>query len=456
KDLDDRFCFTATQPFPSETLPDTTFPLTQRDLTPTAMSISRNNWSALSRLARQWTVEDEEEVEREKRRKERSYSSTDPDEEIPAENPGNHPSYDSPQSIPSVEQQLDFVEMLRVRDERRRIRHVESLRRKKDEEEGGEEGRVELLGDLEECGGVMPTPDIPCINPLLTPAPMPSDPAERTQETGPCRAPYSETDAAKPKRNPPSNTSQKFVSSLSISFDKSPSQSGPTSPMSPHSPATVLPSTGAQSLTHYRQHEDKMNGSFTLEQTSTPAFARQSSRTTSFRMLRKKEEENKPLQRSASVRVTSKIPSSSDQAEEEDKTTPFQRNSRQRVSSRSIQEKMERLAQASQKSESVRSPDSAQRTLFLLEEVSRKRGIFEKDQAAAPGSPEISRQEHRSFTSGISDRINRWISKTNKPGGSSHNPTDLRHVDIASKRSVFESQGEDSSPKPVSQRKVYK
>ncbi len=59
----------------------------------------------------------------------------------------------------SVEQiQLDFVEMLRVRDEKRRIRHVEMLRQQKEEEEeaekagrgGGGAARVELLGDLDD------------------------------------------------------------------------------------------------------------------------------------------------------------------------------------------------------------------------------------------------------------------------------------------------------------------
>lgn len=46
-----------------------------------------------------------------------------------------------------------------------------------------------------------------------------------------------------------------------------------------------------------------------------------------------------------------------------------------------------------QKSEATRSPDVTQRTLFLLEEVSRKRGLFEKEQqAAGPASPGVSRQ----------------------------------------------------------------
>lgn len=68
--------------------------------------------------------------------------------------------------ISSVEQiQLDFVEMLRARDEKRRIRHVETLRRQKEEGEdeasgegevasgGGGGARVELLGDLDEEQG---------------------------------------------------------------------------------------------------------------------------------------------------------------------------------------------------------------------------------------------------------------------------------------------------------------
>lgn len=54
--------------------------------------------------------------------------------------------------------QLDFVEMLRVRDEKRRMRHVETLRRQKEEEEDEAEAtgggaRVEILGDLDEEQG---------------------------------------------------------------------------------------------------------------------------------------------------------------------------------------------------------------------------------------------------------------------------------------------------------------
>lgn len=63
--------------------------------------------------------------------------------------------------ISDEQMQLDFVEMLRVRDEKRRMRHVATLRRQKEEEEdgakagSGEEGdaRVVLLGELDEGKG---------------------------------------------------------------------------------------------------------------------------------------------------------------------------------------------------------------------------------------------------------------------------------------------------------------
>ncbi|XP_032376634.1 ladinin-1 [Etheostoma spectabile] len=444
------------------------------------MSISRKNWSALSSLARQWTMEDEEEVERERRRRVKSSSSTaEPDANF-SQTTGSTPTSDSAfgtdstsetfQGLSSVEQmQLDFVEMLRVRDEKRRMRHVEMLRQQKevgeDEAEACSGGaRVELLGDMDdEQGSVFPSVNAPC-----KPQPPPKTASyshtsntnitNRQHENG-----QSSSNGRDPK--PSSNPPRKFVSSVSISLDKSPSASGCTSPMSPHSPTTPYsprehwpspcqsPSPrGAQSpAQNGHTQETSVNGSSSndnFEQTAKPAFIRQSSRTISFRMMRKKEEESAPLQRSASVRLASKkFESNTDQNEDEDKASSLQRNSRQRISSRSIQEKMERLAQAAQKSEIIRSPDVTQRTLFLLDEVSRKRGLFEKEkQGASPTSPGVSRQEFRSFQSGMSDRINRWVNKTNNTGSSL--PTDLRHVDIIGKRSLFETREENSVPKP--------
>ncbi|CAJ1085127.1 ladinin-1 isoform X1 [Xyrichtys novacula] len=451
------------------------------------MSISRKNWSALSSLARQWTMEDEEEAERERRRKVKS-STTDPDTED-SQTPGDSPTSDSTpgtgsasetsQGLNSLDQvQLDFVEMLRVRDEKRRKRHVETLTRQREVEEDGAEAsregaesgaRVELLGDMDE-GEISVFPPAPLAkpqSPVKTTSYSPANSRSSSTSTTITNRQNEnrESSGKAPDPKPPSNPTRKFVSSVSISLDRSPSTSGCTSPMSPGSPTTPSspqehwpspcqsPSPrGAQSpVQNGHAQETGVNGSPSsgnFAQTSKPAFTRQSSRTISFRMMRKKEEEISPLQRSSSVRMASKkFEPNTDQNEDEDKSSSFQRNSRQRISSRSIQEKMERLAQAAQKSEVVKSPDVTQRTLHLLDEVSRKRGLFEKEQQASSlTSPGVSRQDFRNFASGMSDRINRWLNKTNQPM-SSHSPTDLRHVDITSKRSLFENREEDSIPK---------
>ncbi|XP_022597146.1 ladinin-1 isoform X2 [Seriola dumerili] len=453
------------------------------------MSISRKNWSALSSLARQWTMEDEEEVEREKRRREKGSSSTaDPDAPRDATTSdsafGTDSTSETSQGLSSVEQiQLDFVEMLRVRDERRRMRHVETLRRQKEEWEdeaeasrgggggagvGAGDARVELLGDLDEEQGSV----IPSVKTTSKPQP-PQKPASyspssrnssssSSSSTNTTNRPHEngESPNTDPDPKPSSNPARKFVSGRTTPM----SPCSPTTPLSPRehwpSPCQSPSPRGAQSpVQNGHTQETSEDGSLSNhQQTTKPAFVRQSSRTISFRMMKKKEEESAPLQRSASVRMaTKKFESNTDQDqnEDEDKPSSFTRSSRQRISSRSIQEKMERLAQAAQKSEMTRSPDVTQRTLFLLEEVSRKRGLFEKEQQeAAPTSPGVSRQEFRSFASGMSDRINRWLNKSNQ-AGPSHSPTDLRHVDITSKKSLFENRGEDCVSK-ASPGKIYK
>ncbi|KAK7884259.1 hypothetical protein WMY93_027382 [Mugilogobius chulae] len=250
------------------------------------MSISRKNWSALSSLARRWTMEDEEEVERERRRRVReSSSSADPENVFGSEHVG------SPETG---------------------VSHGTALQ------------------------------------------------------------------------------DQVISSSVSISLDQSPSTSGRTTPMSPRSPTTPLsprenwsaPRPTPSPVQNGHTHEiNAVNGSSKFEPTPKPAFVRQSSRTISFRLMKKKEEETSPLQRSASVRIaTKKFEKNTEQSPDVDMASSFQRNSRQRISSRSIQEKMERLAQAAQRSEIVRSPDVSQKTLSMMEEVSRKRGLFEQQQ----------------------------------------------------------------------------
>ncbi|XP_051962097.1 ladinin-1-like [Xyrauchen texanus] len=418
------------------------------------MSISRKNWSALSSLTRQWTVEDDEELEREKRRKTRGSSTgADPDESPTEETKPKTSSGPAETGESSGDTggglgqlQFDFVEMLRVRDERRRMRHVESLRKHNEEEEGVRddsldgEPHVELLGEKqdEELRDNIQC----CVEALMSPEPS---------ETHEKQNGSTNQDLTSPT---PTKSSRKFVSSLSISFDKSPSSSLATSrafsPLSPRSLTSPDPgveppyspsNSGSMSPTPNEDTLTRENGSpSNFEPAPKPAFTRQSSRTVSFRMMRNKEEDRMPmpLQRSASVRTAAKTFESNKNPDQEDEQqSPFQRNSRQRISSRSIQEKMERLAQASQKWEIVKSP-TVHKTVCLADEVSRKRELFEKEQEGSEKIQMFSKQDFCSFSSGIPDRISRWVQKQTFTVSPSHNPSDLRHVNISGKKSLFE------------------
>ncbi|XP_043081468.1 ladinin-1 isoform X2 [Puntigrus tetrazona] len=392
------------------------------------MSISRKNWSALSTLTRQWTVEDEEEVEREKRRKTReSTADTDESPSQEAELQTSSGSADAGDSGGGAEQlQMDFVEMLRVRDERRRMRHVETLRKNKEEDDGGKEAgpdaepHVELLGEQQDGERFKNIQS--CVESFLSAEPPASSRDSETRqkhENG-----GTNQDSTSTNSQPPSKASRKFVSSLSISFDKSPTSPSTTSrlvsPLSPRSPPPHAPGAGSPvSPAHSVSMSPTPNGDAARHENGSPsnfgaaekpAFTRQSSRTVSFRMMKRKEEENMPLQRSASVRIAAKTFESN----KEEQQSPFQRNSRQRLSSRSIQEKMERLAQASQKWEISKSAVVHQ-SVCLADEVSRKRELFEKEQEGSDRSHVFSKQ-------------------------------DLRLVNISSKKSVFE-RGQDQDHK---------
>ncbi|XP_072552860.1 ladinin-1 isoform X2 [Salminus brasiliensis] len=376
------------------------------------MSISRENWSALSTLAQQWTMEDKEEVERERRRKTKSFMSdvdTDnifSDDTEPQNTGESSASEDSDSAGGGLEKlQLDFVEMLRVRDERRRKRHVETLSRQRQEEKGegevkGEEdcaggARVEVLGDTENNNMKM---NLQRSMEALVSSP-PTSSVDLTYRPG--------SEKGEQKR-----------------------ENGGT---------TLTPTESS----HTFDYQNESARSF--EPTDKPAFTQQSSRTMSFRILKKKEEESMPLQRSASLRITAKKFESNQRSNnEEEQQSPFSRSSRQRLSSRTIQEKMERLAQASQKWEAVKSPAMAHKTLFLVDEVSRKRELFERDQKTANTSSAPNKQDYHTLSAGISSQVNRWIQKKTLQSLSSLTPTDLRHVDISSKKMLFEGGQADS------------
>ncbi|XP_038604605.1 ladinin-1 [Tachyglossus aculeatus] len=96
------------------------------------MSFREKNWSKLSSLAKQWSLEDEEEVKRERRRRYRNLSSSTDDEapssgqqaveRLPSVDEGNVLKLSSP---PSPDQDEAFEAVLRTGSERRQRRQAE-------------------------------------------------------------------------------------------------------------------------------------------------------------------------------------------------------------------------------------------------------------------------------------------------------------------------------------------
>ncbi|XP_066559672.1 ladinin-1 isoform X2 [Amia ocellicauda] len=358
-------------------------------------------------LTRQWTVEDEEEVERERRRRIRNSTVFDPSDSS-QDDTAPQPNSAGDDSGTEDQTNLEFLEILKSRDERRKKRHVETLWQQREEEmpemgqeaeDKGQEDRLggkELKAETQRCELRNSTTSVKNSNGNVE--------SKTNQETD---------------KESPSRSSKVFKSSLSFSLDKTPTS--PTgrviSPLSPTSPP-------GQGLTHSPRwsQEIRENGDnqFTRssEQPGESPIKHQSPRSSSFRIKTKTEETTVPVKRSASVRMTSRtIEDKLSKApnHEDDKPSPFQRNSRQRISSRTIEEKLERLAMAAQKSETLKS--SVQKDFYLLvDEVARKRGVFERERTAGEGSPSNSRQGHLGFSTGISERINRWVSKAQHSG----------------------------------------
>nr|XP_019606476.1 PREDICTED: ladinin-1 isoform X1 [Rhinolophus sinicus] len=99
------------------------------------MSGGKKNWSALSSLARQWTLEDEEEQERERRRRQRNLSSSTDDEAPRLAQNGGRSAAERLRSVEEAEvpkppppafkdDSEDIQAILRTRQERRQRRQV--------------------------------------------------------------------------------------------------------------------------------------------------------------------------------------------------------------------------------------------------------------------------------------------------------------------------------------------
>lgn len=419
-------------------------------------------------------MEDEEEVERERRRRIRSTSTTSEPPDSSSNEPGEqkpHSAQDKEKPEEADPENLAFLEMLKTRDERRKKRHLETLMRQKEgveecqpstpePEREGQGGRVEAEGEgqrgrvvieskaqREGQGGRLDTE--------AQKDSMGGVQWELRNSTGrgKSRIEGAGTETAtnqEPVTTPTKSPPGKFVSSLSISLDKSqefPAEtknlSSPTSPASPTTPV------GTRTTPKERRFRTEGAAVEDVQMRHPP------SRATSFRVTSRSEDPPSRFNRSSSLRIPSRTKeekmkrlSKQETTLDGESTPAFQRNSKLRISSRTIEEKLERLAMAAQKSEQVKSPTASRKDCFLFaDEVARKRGVFEREATSVERNSATSRKDNLNFSTGISERINRWISKTQR-SEKSPGPTDLRKVDISSKRNLWENRSESSSASP--------
>ncbi|XP_028652814.2 ladinin-1 isoform X3 [Erpetoichthys calabaricus] len=516
------------------------------------MSLSRKNWSALSSLTRQWTVEDEEEVEREKRRRNRSFCSTSeaPEEEAQGAALPQHSARDELDHANYKEGDLHFLDMLKSRDEERQQRQLETLMQQREE---GEEGTLTIKGEdggqrriiAETQSKQVSSPEknfMAVLNGKRTPypeeakkktlemreeqeqrrlveavtrqkkdgsteysdtreretrkaksppritskspksgleaddneeinnqflemlqtkesrrqrrslksmgasiesgrqeEPLHQSPAQTTQYKGPQDTENAGSEAADAKdevvhKSENKSPSKKFVSSLSISFDKSADSRktpSPLSPVSPSNPVHLRTVFKDKSIPATRTQENMENGPD--KQTTEPAMSiSRIKRSSSLRYPSRKEDKMGRLQQDSNGK--------------EESTAPFQRNTKLRNSSRTIEEKLERLAMAAQKSELVKSPTIAHKEFYLpADDIARKRDIFEREATSTESSSgSSSRKEKLGFAKGISERISQWVAKT-QSSQTTVGSKDYRKGDVSRKRNIWEDRGESQN-----------
>ncbi|XP_039604660.1 ladinin-1 isoform X2 [Polypterus senegalus] len=307
--------------------------------------------------------------------------------------------------------------------------------------------------------------------------PLHQSPAQPTQYTGPQDTENAGSKAADAKdkvvqKSENKSPSKKFVSSLSISFDKSADSRktpSPLSPVSPSNPVHLRTVFKDKSIPATRTQENMENGpdknvneraEVSRQQEVNPdrsehvqedAFKRLSSRSTSFRQTTEPAVSISRIKRSSSLRYPSRKEDKmgrlqQDSNGKEESTAPFQRNTKLRISSRTIEEKLERLAMAAQKSELVKSPTIAHKEFYLpADDIARKRDIFEREATGAENSSgSSSRKEKFGFAKGISERISQWVAKT-QSSQTTVGSKDYSKGDVSRKRNIWEDKGESQN-----------
>ncbi|OXB67261.1 hypothetical protein ASZ78_015902 [Callipepla squamata] len=129
----------------------------------------------------------------------------------------------------------------------------------------------------------------------------------------------------------------------------------------------------------------------------------------------------------------------------EESESPLARSASMRIpgSSSSIEEKLEKYTSAVQRSGSVRSSVTIQKSLMLTSEgVASKRNFFEAS-APSKAEPLTARKDNLKIPGSVTSRINLWISRAQEPA-KEEKSKDIRRINSLPKRDVWVKQPRDS------------
>uniref|UniRef100_A0A8B9ZYN8 Ladinin 1 n=1 Tax=Anas zonorhyncha TaxID=75864 RepID=A0A8B9ZYN8_9AVES len=412
------------------------------------MSYSRRNWSDLSSLAKQRTLEDEEEQQRERRRRHRSLlsSSSSVDEEPPSPVKDPSPTPSRPQSLvkpasPEEEEERKLSEVLKTQEGRRTRSPMAVSEKPKQEKEqreavqgasceqaqphtGQESGRAAEQGQDVATGKEAPPGD------------QPPEPARerkvvtrgrlQDKEGQGVGTPRGEQrrDEGEPQQQAAPELGTCRVREVKIltrtrirSTDEKIASEGTPSPDQQHPPRSPLKEVTQPPPTQDEPPE-KSETSRNYA-TYSSSIRRSSPRTVSFRVISKKqkEEDESPLTRSASLRIPG--------------------------SNTTIEEKLEKYTSAVQRSGSVRSSVTVQKSLVVTSEgVASKRNFFETS-APSKAEPLAAKKDNLKIPGSVTSRINLWISRTQEPA-KEEKSKDVGKINSLPKRDVWVKQPRDA------------
>ncbi|XP_021233086.1 ladinin-1 isoform X2 [Numida meleagris] len=400
------------------------------------MSFSRRNWSDLSSLARQRTLEDEEEQQRERRRRHRSLlssSSVDEDHPSPGKDPSPAPSRSQAPVKPVAPEEGEertLSQVLRTK-EGRRLRSPMAVSEKLKQEKEQQEAGVKPHKEQESIAAAERDQD-------TAPAPAEEQHPEPAHErkvtvrgrlqdregpgTGTPRGEQrreEEQQRVAPELGGCRLREVKILTRTRSSSTEEKAASEGTSPPAQQHPPRNPSKEGMQPPPSQEEPTGKPDAS-PAPATFSSSIRRSSPRTVSFRVISKKqkEENESPLARSASMR----IPGSS---------------------SSSIEEKLEKYTSAVQRSGSVRSSLTVQKSLVLTSEgVASKRNFFEAS-VPSKAEPLAARKDNLKIPGSVTSRINLWISRTQEPA-KEEKSKDIRKINSLPKRDVWVKQPRDT------------